>query len=310
MKNKNKTNVKKSKSKFSNPNKRKNPNILTNSKEKEKNNRDDSRTGLRKINLTINNKNILNDNIIIYKNDKEKEKGKENNLKKIIIYKNCELDYLNFKDSLKYDKRTFFQYYFSLLKAKNLILFSFYPINDYNLKIIKMLLFFIFFDIFFAINTLFFDESTIHQIYKDKGEYNFDYFLPQIIYSFIISYFIITIIKFFSLSERQLLQLRFEKNTTKALDKGEKVKKFLIIKYLIFFVLCFLFLILFWFYLSSFCAVYKNSQIYVIKNTFISFAIALFFPFIIIFLPSIFRYYSLTKRSKCIYKISKILQLA
>ena len=75
-----KKNVKKSKSKFSNPNKRKNPNILTNSKEKEKNNKDDSRTGLKKINLTINNKNILNGNIIIYKNGKNKEKEKDNDI--------------------------------------------------------------------------------------------------------------------------------------------------------------------------------------------------------------------------------------
>ena len=248
----------------------------------------------------------MNGNIIIYNSEYKKEKE---NTFKMLKYKNCELNFLNFNEALKYDKRTFCQYFLYLFQIKNLILFSFYPVKDYNLKIIKIFLFFLFFDIYFAINTLFFTESTIHQIYKDKGDYNFDYFLPQIIYSFIISYFISIIIKYVSLSDRYLLQLKYEKNKDEALDKGEKVKKQIVIKYMAFFVLCILFLILFWFYLSSFCAVYKNSQIYVIKNTFISFAMALSFPFVFIILASLLRFCSLKgKGNKYIYKISKAFQ--
>ena len=228
----------------------------------------------------------------------------------MIKYNNCELNYLNFDKALKIDKRTFCQYFLYLLQIQNLILFSFYPVKDYNLKIIKIFLFFFFFDIYFAINTLFFNDSTIHQIYKDKGEYNFNYFLPYIIYSFIISYPISIIIKYFSLSDRYLLQLKYEKDQDEALDKGEKMKRKIVIKYMIFFVISILFLILFWYYLSSFCAVYKNSQIYVIKNTFLSFAIALIFPLVFIILASLLRFYSLKgKGNKSLYKISKALQI-
>ena len=38
---------------------------------------------------------------------------------------------------LEYDKRTFFQYYWSLLKTKHLIIFIFYTKTDYNSRIVK-----------------------------------------------------------------------------------------------------------------------------------------------------------------------------
>ena len=218
---------------------------------------------------------------------------------------------MNYEKALLYDKRTFCQYYLSLLKIKILILFSFYPINDYNSRIIKICLFFLFFDIYFAVNTLFFNESTIHQIYKDKGEYNLKYFLPQIIYAFIISYIINDIIKYLSLSERSILKLKNEEENSENInDKSDNIKKCLIIKYIIFFVISILFLLLFWYYLSSFCAVYKNSQYYLIKNTSISFAIGRVFPIIFIFLSCFIRFYSLHKKgNKIAYNISQIMQL-
>ena len=61
-----------------------------------------------------------------------------------------ELNELSYKDALIYDKRTYIQYYLSLLRTKHLLIFSFYINNkDYNSQIIKMfLLFFIFFGSF------------------------------------------------------------------------------------------------------------------------------------------------------------------
>ena len=146
--------------------------------------------------------------------DKKEKKVnvKIDNIKKDQL-KDCELNYFNLKKSLKFDKRPFFKYYLSLLFAKHIVLFSFYPTNDYNIRIIKVSLFFLSFDIIFAINTFFFNNSTIHQIYIDGGTYNFSFFIEQIIYSFIISYTIITLIRYFSLSERILMDLKYEEKT-------------------------------------------------------------------------------------------------
>ena len=220
------------------------------------------------------------------------------------------MNLFDYKEALRYDKRTICKYYLELLKAKNLILFSFYPVKDYNIKIIKISLFFLFFDIYFEINTLFFNEFTIHQIYIDKGAYNIRYLMPQIIYAFIVSFFISNIIKFFTLSERSFYNLKFGKNIHDLNEKGTDVRRCLIIKYFLFFIISFLFLFLFWYYLSSFCAVYKNSQIYLLKNTIISFSLAIIFPFIILLFPSILRIYSLRKERIIIFQLSKIIEMA
>ena len=90
----------------------------------------------------------------------------------------------------------------------------------------------------------------------------------------------------------------------------EKVKRCLIIKYILFFLLSILFLLFFWYYLSSFGAVYQNTQIYLIKNILISFGLSLIYPFIINILPSIIRIYSLKNLNRqSFYKLSKIIQI-
>ena len=175
--------------------------------------------------------------------------------------------------------------------------------------IIKFDLFFLSFSFYCFINALFFDEITIHKIYEEKGNYNFIYLAPHISYSFIISHTMYIIIKYLSLSERNICEIKNEQNFEKANDKIYNVKKCIKIKYISFFLLSLLFLIFFWYYLSSFGAVYQNSQIYLIKNILISFGFALTFPFIIILFACIIRIYSLNIRSReCMYKLSKFFQ--
>ena len=83
-----------------------------------------------------------------------------------------------------------------------------------------------------------------------------------------------------------------------------------VIKYIIVFILIFLFSFLFWYYISCFCAVYKNTQIYLLKDTLISFGITLLYPFALNILPGILRIPSLKNTNhECIYRFSKIIQL-
>ena len=261
---------------------------------------------LRKTNIFINigkNENKI-DSSFIESNNINMEKPKL-----IMKYKDFELNSLDFEKALKYDKRIFCQNYYSLLKYNNILLFSFYLIDDYNIKIIKISLFFLSFDIYFFINSLFFNNSTIHKIYEDGGSYNFSYFITKIIISFFISYYCIAIIKYFTLSQRNLLKLKNEEDLRKIDDKAGKTRRCLNIKYILFYTVSFIFLIFFWYYLSTFCAVYKNTQFYVIINTFISFGISLLYPFIFNILPCIIRIASLKNEHKCLYKISQFIHL-
>ena len=79
-----------------------------------------------------------------------------------------------------------------------------------------------------------------------------------------------------------------------------------------FFIIGLIFLFVFWLFLSSFGAVYQNTQVILIENTLISFGISLVYPFFINVIPSLFRVCAVSdgnKNSECLYKISKLLQL-
>ena len=221
-----------------------------------------------------------------------------------------ELNSFSYNEALTYDKRKFISFYVSLIRIKHPLIFSFCPMKDYNSRIIKIDLFFLSFCIYCFINSLFFDEKTIHKIYKDEGIYNFIYLAPHILYSFVISHTLFTIIKFFSLSERNIYEIKKSKNFEDANNKVEKVKRCLIIKYILFFILSIIFLLFFWYYLASFGAVYQNTQIYLIKNILISFGLSMIYPFVIYLLPAIIRIYSLKKSNRqSLYKLSKIIQI-
>ena len=248
---------------------------------------------------------LQKNNSFISQNIENSISNKIDNMK----YNDFELNSFIYSDALKYDKRGFFECYISLIKTKQPILFSFWPIKDYNSIIIKIDLFFLSFSIYYFINALFFDETTIHKIYEDEGIYNLIYLIPHILYSFLVSHTLITIIKYFSLSERNIYEIKQEKNYEKANDNISNVKRCLVIKYICFFTSCISFLIFLWYYLSSFGAIYQNTQVYLIKNTSISFAFSLVYPFIINLIPGILRIYSLKEPNrKCIFKIGKIIQ--
>ena len=218
-----------------------------------------------------------------------------------------ELNSLKYRLAINLDKRNFFQYYFSLLKIKHLILFAFIPNDDYNIRANKICFFIISFSLYFVINGFFFNDNTMHDIYSYNGAYNLLNQISIIFYSSIISFVVQNILKLLCLSEKYLINLKKEKKLDKALKKSITVKKCLMIKFLIFYALGILLMIFFWYFITSFCAVYHNTQIILIKDTLISFAISMLYPFCINLIPGIFRKFALTnpkKNKKCLYKIS------
>ena len=211
---------------------------------------------------------------------------------------------------MKVDKGTYPQYYFSVLRIIYLLVLTYFVRNDYNSKTIKICLFLFIFSLYFTVNSLFFSDSTIHKIYIDKGSFNFIYQIPQIVYSSIISGAINSIASYLSLSEKNIIHLKKEKSIT---DKNvENLTKCLKIKFFLFFIIDFSLLLLFWYYLSCFCVVYKNTQIHLFKDTLISFGLSLIYPLLLYLLTGIFRITSLRAKNankECLYNISKMLQL-
>ena len=101
-------------------------------------------------------------------------------------------------------------------------------------------------------------------------------------------------------------QFKYKINLTRRM---KRLKRSLSIKFLLYFIISFLFLLFFWYYISIFGVIYKNTQIHLLKDTLMSFGLSLIAPFLFYLLPGMFRIPSLYNRKrKCLYDISRVLQ--
>ena len=233
-------------------------------------------------------KNIINSKGPLENTDDEKGENKEENLD-INKLNDQEINDLSYENALKIDKRTYLQYYWSLLKKKHLILFTFWPANDYNIYMIKISLFCLSFGLYFTINGFFFTDDTMHKLYEDKGKYNIVYRIPQIFFSTIISAIINVLLKTLSLTEKSILSVKQEKDIKNKLEKSKSIQRNLKFKFLIYFILSIVFMLFFWYFISCFCAVYTNTQFVLIKDTLVSYALSMVYPFALNLLPGFFR---------------------
>ena len=227
-------------------------------------------------------------------------------------YNDEEMNDFSYELAIENDKRTFCIYYVSLLKAKHLLFFSFCYNNDYNSKIIKMDLFFVSFATLYTVNALFFDDDTMHKIYVDKGKFNLQYQFPKIVFSSLISMVINTVLNLLALSNSGIIDFKHNKSTKDVDERGNSLKNKLKIKFAFYFIICFIFLLFFWYYISLFGAIYRNTQLHLLKDTLLSFILSLIYPFGIYLLPGIFRIPALSnekKKRKCLYSFSKLLQI-
>ena len=271
---------------------------------------------------------IRDDKIRHYTNNKDCDTKKnmneteENNKKEILEtgyndfrkkkYTDTELEDLDYDLAIIYDKRTFFQYYWSVLKQNQLIIFTFLPMDDFNLIYAKIALFITSFGLFITINGFFFSDDTMHKVYVDNGDFDILFQIPQIFYSSVISSFANVLLKNLSLSEASILELKKETyfNIHKAKKKARQIERCLKIKLILFFIISLILMLFFWYFISCFCAIYRNTQVILLKDTGISFGASMLYPFALSFLPGIFRIPALrakNKNQKCLYKLSNLM---
>jgi len=280
---------------------------------------------LKNKNNKINKINLIKNNISIFKkslpssmnfpepiDSEKKRKISKDNTKITQSLNDQELNNLNYEEAISLDKRSYLQYYFSLLKKKHFLLFTFYPTNDYNLITMKISLFLLCFSLYFTTDALFFTDETMHNIYINNGDLEFLYQIPLILYSSIITSVISIILKQLSLSENTILKLKNEEIIDISIQKSNALERRIKIKFMIFYIFSFIFMAFFWYFISCFCAVYKNTQTILIEDTFLSFGLSMLYPIGLNLIPGIFRIIALRdpkKGRKSIYTLSKILAL-
>ena len=263
---------------------------------------------------------FLNKKTVKKKSTKRTLPKKENDSKTKILDTNdikpdtdYELNWLSYSEALKYDKRSSCEYYSSLIRTKQLFIFTFCSLDDYNSGIIKKFTLFLSFTMHYAVNALFFTNSNMHQIYEDEGKYNFGYQYPYVLGSALISTLLMRLmLQILVLTDKDVVEVKRQSSKVMALIMRKNKLKCMKIKFAFFFIFNFVLLGLFWYYLTCFNAIYKNTQIYLIENTFISFGLSSFYPFVYNLIPMIIRIsalHSLKKDQKCLYEISKMIQI-
>ena len=315
---------------------------LRNSSKTSKSNRRRKKFFSQRLSMDLNSKSMLknsNNELSFYKEnsnriqkksiDLKETKGKSNKFDtQNIFIENCinyipkeeranifneeELNKMDYKYAIELDKRDFITYYFSLLKLKHLIIFTFFIKEDYNVYLMKISLFLCSLALYLITNTIFFNDENMHEIYTYEGKYNFVYQLPFILYTTIISVFFNNILNLLSLSQRNIIKLKQLDRTSIMVKKMILSLKIFKLKTILFNIIGLIILIFGWYYLTMFCAVYTNTQTHLLKDIFSSFGLSLIYPFGINLVPGFFRIYALRapkKNRKCIYKISQLVSL-
>ena len=186
-------------------------------------------------------------------------------------YNDDEINDFSYELALKNDNRNYWQFYISLIKTRHELIFTFFYNNDFNAKIIKINLFLFGFALNYTVNGFFFSDDTMHNVYVSKGVFDFEYQLPIIFYSSFISMFLSIAMQKLALSDDAVIDFKQSKEVGDINEKGQKLIKKLKIKFVFYFILSFLLLLFFWYYVSIFDAVYRNTQYHLIKDTIIGF---------------------------------------
>ena len=224
-------------------------------------------------------------------------------------YTDDELNDLSYDEALKNDKRSYWKFYVSLIKTKHEFIYAFLFNKDYNSKIIKIDLFIFGFTLNYAINGLFFNDDTMHNVYENKGLFDIPYQLPLIIYSSFISMFLGALVEMLGSSNDTISEFKQSKKTKYIVKNEKNLIKKLKKKFILYFILSFLLLFCFWYYISMFDAVYRNTQFLLLQDIAIGFCLSLFNPFIIYLIPGLFRIPALRapqQNKRCLYNFSKL----
>ena len=182
--------------------------------------------------------------------------------------------------------------------------------NDHNIIYIKYSRFIFSICTDMALNVFFFADETMHKMFLDYGKYNFIQQIPQIIYSTIISQLIEIFLCYLSLTDKFYYQIK--SLNIRSRNRILKIIKFIQIKFYFFYIFTGIMFLFYWYIITCFCAVYENTQIAFIKDSLLSFALGLLYPFVLYLLPSALRIMSLKYckgKLLFIYKLSDIIPI-
>ena len=235
------------------------------------------------------------------KNDNDNEK---------IILDDYELNNLKYDTAIEVDKRGFFKTYWSIIKREQSILFVFVSKKDFNLTYIKYARLIFTLSTLITMNTFLFSDESIHELFTNGIKYNFGKQVLQIVLAIIITHVMEILLCFLTMTDKIYYEIKsFSKSEKKIKDIFKKLK-LVKLKLIIFLITSFILMIFYWYFISTFCSVYNNSQKIYIIDCVLSLLFFMIDPLFIYGFFTLLRIISLKyiegKKYKCLYIISRI----
>ena len=227
-----------------------------------------------------------------------------NNNDKMNKYSNnySDLQEMSYEQAIIYDKRSFLRMYWSFLAESQVILGTFCLTDYLHLYIINLSFLVFTFQINFFLNALFYTDEYISDAYHNEGVLDFFSGLPKSIYSFVATLIVTNILRMLTNSKNEFIKIIKRRDKINKYEEVVNMKlKKLRIKLIVYFILIYLMDIFFLYYVTAFCAVYRNSQKYWFIGCLESFGLDFLISVIICIFLTIFRYLSIRKRIKCLF---------
>ena len=224
-------------------------------------------------------------------------------------FENEELDDLAYEDALEYDHRNICYFYFLTLKNNLLLISVFSNINVFEPFCIKLIGFFLNIASFFALNALLFDEEYISSRFESTDATNFGYLLenefPRCIYASFAAMPITILINYLSNSRKRFETLmKKESDEKEFVVESRKIVNNMKQRIITFFVIDLILMVFFWYYVSTFCAVYRQTQVAWIEGTMITFIFCIVIYSFLYLLVTLMRYIGLKCHLSCFYTLS------
>ena len=225
-------------------------------------------------------------------------------------YLKPDLDDMEYDDAIKFDKRSFCEFYWNRLKDKQLIisLFNYEFLRPVTMKILLLLLNI---DLYFVVNGLFYNEEYISNLFHSTEEETFFSFLERslerLLYATIVGAIVEGIIGFIFIEEKKVKKLfiREKENIAKLKYEIFKLIKSIKKRFFIFIILSFILIIISWYYVNCFNNVYPGVKIEWIKSSIAIVIIVQLIPVITAFLEALLRQIGLKCKSEKIFELRK-----
>ena len=199
-------------------------------------------------------------------------------------------DLSDYSTAYEKDTRDCYELLISVTAKKQIYIFAF--TNDNYIRILKISLLVFSLINYYTTNVFFFNDKVIHQIYLDKGSYNFSYQIKYICLSALISSIFLYLAKFIFIVKKNDKEL---KQIHKCIDFTS--------------VIIILLFIFYWLYVGSYTSVFIKSQKHISLNFLLTIVACTVYEIVLTIISVILRKIAIETDSPKIYKISLLLIL-